>query len=196
MKRHLNCLCVLFLWWPTDRSYVVRKWDLANKRHRYWPLHRGALWYCDGVMFSTVRIEWLVCQKGMKLYTKLKLISSPPPAPTWLNIHVDSTWRQIQIRLIYSTWCVNLLIRRCDVSGEWIIWSISNTFFLYQNSTWNIYIAPISDVLANNGFDFDELINYHRLVQSWVYVLPLSIVYSNTHLHGGHISDLPNHIHQ
>jgi hypothetical protein len=69
-------------------------------------------------------------------------------------------------------------------------------FFFCTKTAPEIYIATIPYVLANNGFDFDELINYHRLVQSWVYAPSLSIVYSNTHLRGGRKSDLPNHIHQ
>ena len=125
-----------------------------------------ALWRCH--VFDCQNRMVTVCQRGMKLYTKLKLISPPPLyLLDWIFMWT-ATWRQIQIRLIYSTWCVNLLIRRCDVSGEWIIWSISNTFFFCTKTAPEIYTAPISYVLANNGFDFDKLINYDRLVQSWV----------------------------
>lgn len=55
----------------------------------------------------------------LKWYTKLKLIWVLPP--DWIFMWT-TTWRQTQIHLIYSTWCVHLLMRWCVVSVWWIIW--------------------------------------------------------------------------
>jgi hypothetical protein len=71
---------------------------------------------------------------------------------------------------------------------------VNTEFFVCINTAPKLYIAPCPMYLQITGFDSDELMNYYCTVPSWVHAVPLPIVYSNTLLPGGRISDLPNHI--